>query len=121
MMDSHLSVAIQNTIALPTVKEHRGRHWTPHLFYEIEIMATVMADKKVLDIRENTMVMVGLTAAGEVKMMKPVAGDANNEQTMQGIASRNIGQNGIASVVFLPAYYVFSSESHSSLSESPAG
>lgn len=82
-------------------------------------MATVMADNKVLDICENTMVMVGLTAGGEVKMMKPIVGDANNEQTMQAIAGRNIGRNGIASVVFLPAYYVFSSESHPSHSESP--
>jgi hypothetical protein len=77
-------------------------------------MATVMAGNKTLDIRENTMVAVGLTAAGEVKMMKPVAGDANNERTVEAIAGPMIGQNGIASVVFLPAYYVFSSESHSS-------
>lgn len=71
-------------------------------------MATVMGDKKILDICENTMVMVGLTAEGEVKMMKAVSGDGNNERTLQEMASPIIGRNGIASVAFLPAYYIFS-------------
>ena len=78
-------------------------------------MATVMTGNKTLDICENAMVAVGLTAAGEVKTMSPVHGDANNERTMQAIAGPMIGQNGIASVAFLPAYYIFSAESQSSV------
>jgi hypothetical protein len=70
-------------------------------------MNKITTKEVTFDVSENTMIVMGSTETGEVKSIRPLEGDANNEKAMQEIAAALIGKDGITSVAFLPAYFIF--------------
>ena len=70
-------------------------------------MATTTTEYPDVNVSEGVAMLVGLTSTGEVKMMRAVAGDANDERTMAEIARPMIGRDGITSAAILPAHYIF--------------
>jgi hypothetical protein len=70
-------------------------------------MASIKKENITIDVSEDVMMAVGLTATGEVKMMRPVGGDANNEHAMMELARPMFSEDKIASVAIIPVHYIF--------------